>query len=385
VIRIRPVLATAFAGVVALGIARDFVHKDMIGVDFHTYLAAAIVGMTHGWSHIYDPSSVDAVQRSLDPRVWTQQFLSTPPVALLVAPLAALPYGAAYYAWAVLNLAALAGALAWSTRYRGAARWLAVAAAFVPWWVLHAVHVGQVAPLIAAAVLVAWRLLRDDHDVAAGLVLAALALKPNTALLVPVALLMTARYRALASWLGASAVLALVSIAIIGPSGVAAYASSLVSVPANALRGAAQLTVMTAFHLSPEAGMVARVAILAVVLAAMYRLRHEVGMTLAVAAAGSLLVITYLHGSDLCLFLAAGWIVWSERTQPAWRAVLACVWVLSTPFLENSAMSPTLNRWVVCELLVLGAFVVDAFGPSAVRSLHEVLTGWAASWRRAPA
>lgn len=85
------------------------------------------------------------------------------------------------------------------------------------------------------------------------------------------------------------------------------------------------------------------------------------------------------------MFLAAGWIAWNERAQPAWRAVLAAVWVLSTPFLENSPMSPTLNRWVVCELLVLAAFAVDAFGPAAIRSLHGLLTGWAASRRRAPA
>jgi len=383
--RFRPVLATVFAGALALAIAANLVHKELVGIDFHTYLAAAIVGMSQGWSHIYDAGPVDAAQRALDPHVWTQPFLSTPAVALLVTPLAAVPYSAAYLAWAAVSVAALAGALAWSTNYRGAARWLAVAAAFVPWWVIHAVSLGQVAPVIAAAVLVAWRLLREDHDIAAGLVLGALALKPNTALLVPVALLVTARFRALAAWLGATAVIALVSVALIGSAGVMAYANALTHVPAGALRGASQLTLMTAFSLSPVAGIVARVAILGVVLATMYRLRREAGMALAVGAAGSLLIIGYLHASDLCLFLAAGWIAWHERPQPAWRAVLAGVWVLATPFLENSAMSPALNRWVVCELLVVAAFAVDAFGPATLRSLHGLLTGWAASWRRAPA
>ena len=220
---------------------------------------------------------------------------------------------------------------------------------------------------------------------AATLVLGALALKPNTALLVPVALLFTARHRALAAWFGATAVIALASLALIGPTGLMAYAYDLTHVPAGALRGASQLTVMTAFSLSAEAGIAARVAILAVVLATMYRLRRDVGMALAVSAAGSLLIIGYLHASDLCLWLAAGWIVWHQRPQPAWRAVLAGLWVLAIPFLEDSAMSPALNRWVVCELLVLAAFAVDAFAPTTVRSLHGLLTGWAASWRRAPA
>ena len=115
------------------------------------------------------------------------------------------------------------------------------------------------------------------------------------------------------------------------------------------------------------------------------RLRRDVGMALAVSAAGSLLIIGYLHASDLCLWLAAGWIVWHQRPQPAWRAVLAGLWVIAIPFLEDSAMAPALNRWVMCELLVLAAFAVDAFAPATVRSLHGLLTGLAASWRRAPA
>src|SRR5256885_7470312 len=164
---IRRVLAALFAISVAIGIVRDFLQREPTGIDFHTYLAAAIVGLRQGWGHIYDESTVAAVQRQLDPHVWSQPFLSTPPVALLVTPLASVPYGVAYYAWGALTLAALAAALAWSTDYRGLGRWLAAAAAVVPWWVIHAVQLGQVAPLIAAAVLLACRLLPEDPEVAA--------------------------------------------------------------------------------------------------------------------------------------------------------------------------------------------------------------------------
>lgn len=378
-------LATVFAGLVALGIARDFVQRDMIGVDFHTYLAAAVVGLRRGWGHIYEESPVATVQHQLDPHVWAQPFLSTPPMAMLVVPFAALPYPVAYYAWGAITLAAFAAALAWSTRYRGPARWLATAAAFVPWWVIHAIHVGQVAPLIAAAVLVAWRLLRDDRDFAAGLVLTFLVLKPNTALLVPVALLFTRRFRALGVWAGASGFIALLSVFMLGPRGVIGYMNDLTHVSALALTGASQLTAGTAFGLSNAAALAVRVAILGISLGAIYRYRHQIGMAIAAAASGSLLIITYLHGSDLCLFLAAGWIVWNERPQPEWRAVLAGIWVLSTPLLDGSAMAPPLNRWVVCELLVMVAFAIDAFGPVAAERYRRVLTGWAASRGRAPA
>src|SRR5581483_3648885 len=41
----RPVLATAFAGAVAIGLVKDLLRTETAGVDFHTYLAAAIVGL----------------------------------------------------------------------------------------------------------------------------------------------------------------------------------------------------------------------------------------------------------------------------------------------------------------------------------------------------
>jgi len=381
----RPVLATAFAGAVAIGLVKDLLRTETAGVDFHTYLAAAIVGLHDGWANIYDQALVAAAQRALDAHQWAQPFLSTPPVAVLVAPLAAIRYPDAYLVWAALTMAAFAAALAWSSPYRGPARWLAAGAALVPWWVVHAVHVGQVAPLIAASVVVAWRLLRDERDIAAGAVLGVVLLKPNTAFLVPVALLFIARWRALAAWLAVAAVVAIASFALIGPGGAAAYVQQVTHVPADVLRGAVLLTIAGAFPMSPFLALVLRVAIVAVAAAAMYRYRREPGMAIAVAGIASLLTATYLHGSDLCMFTAVGWIAWHERAEPAWRALIAGIWVLSTPFLDGSALAPALNRWVVCELVVFIAFALDALVRPAFSRRRQALTGWAASGSRAPA
>jgi len=41
--------------------------------------------------------------------------------------------------------------------------------------------------------VVAWRLMRDDKEIAAGVLLSVIFLKPNTAILVPVALLAAGR------------------------------------------------------------------------------------------------------------------------------------------------------------------------------------------------
>src|SRR5260370_17528883 len=70
--------------------------REPIGIDFHTYEAAARVGLEQGWSHIYDQSRVGAEQAILVPGQTVQPFLSPPPVAWLAAVLAPLPYWLSY-------------------------------------------------------------------------------------------------------------------------------------------------------------------------------------------------------------------------------------------------------------------------------------------------
>ena len=106
----------------------------------------------------------------------------------MTAPLARIPYDIAYVVWAVLLFAAFAAALIWAGVSRGWGRWIAVVGALAPWWVMHAVNVGQVVPLVAAGTVIAWRLTRERRDLLAGIALAAILLKPNTAILVPFAL-----------------------------------------------------------------------------------------------------------------------------------------------------------------------------------------------------
>jgi hypothetical protein len=387
VIPARRWLIGLFAATLLIAITLDVVNRpEPLGVDFHTYAAAALVGIQQGWSDIYDQGLVTMAQKYLVPSLWTQPYLSPPTVALLVAPLAPLPYDLAFYLWATATLIALIAALFWSTYYRGWARILAVGAAVAPWWVFHSVHVGQVAPLVAASVLVAWRLLREDRDVAAGLVLSLILLKPNTAILAPLALLAARRFRALGAWLGASAAVGVVSLLLLGPHGTAAYIWSLGNVPGPESRGASQLTLSGTFGATGAVVVVLRVIIVAATLAIAYRFRRTPGISLAAGALGSLLISPYLHGSDLCMFLAAGWIVWHERTDPMWRAILAGIWVLATPFVIMSHIGPPLNRWLVVELVLMVGLAVHAwFGERTLLSRRLGLTGTADFGRRARA
>ena len=352
--RLIPWLALA---AIVIAIVLNFLDRqEPPGIDFHTYKAAAVVGLEQGWSNIYNQALVAFAQIKLDSRQVAQPFLSPPTVAWVVAPLVALPYLASYYVWAVLTLAAFAGAIAWAVPSRGIDRWILVGAAVAPWWVLEAVRVGQVVPLVAAGVAVSWRLLREDRNVAAGLVLSLLLLKPNTAFVVPFALLAAGRVRAFAALSTVGAVLAVVALLTVGGDGAFAYWSQLTgSLPT----GADALTLERALGFRGPVFTALRIAIVVAVLVAAFRLRRSPGLVLVAGILGSLIAVPYLHASDLCLLVVAALIVWEERPVLAWRLPLAAGWLLTSPYLIHIRLGPPLERWPLAELAFLaGLFVI---------------------------
>jgi hypothetical protein len=374
VIKSRRIWSGLGLGVVTVALAIDIAHRpERMGIDFHTYLAAATVGLQQGWSHIYDQALVAAAQKQLDPHDWSQPFLSPPTVAWLVVPLTLFSYWVAYSVWAVFTFIVLAGALVWSGVSTGISRWIVVVAALAPWWVIHAVNLGQVVPLVAAGVVVGWRLLRDDRDVAAGIALSLIFLKPNTAILVPFALLVAGRYRAFGSWLAVGGAVALIAVLLLGVHGTSAYVNEL---RAPLPSGADALTLHGAMELSGVVALAVRLLIVGAVLATAFKLRGSSGMVFPLAIVGSLLTSPYLHASDLCLLAAAAWIVWEERPDTAWRVALPAAWVLASPFLWLTTHSPGLNRWPWIELIFLAALGLMAWRP---------LTGPADLRTRAPA
>jgi glycosyl transferase family 87 len=360
--------------VVVMALALDLLHHPQhVGIDFHTYLAAATVGLQQGWSHVYDQGLVAAAQKHLVPGQYTQPFLSPPTVAWLAAPLTPFPYWTAFGIWAVFSFLAFAAALAWSGVSTGAVRWIAVVGALAPWWVLHAVNLGQVVPFVAAGVVVAWRLMREDKEIAAGVLLSVIFLKPNTAILVPAALLVAGRYRVFAAWLAAGAMLAVIALLVLGPDGLSGYVNQLRSPLPG---GADALTLKGAIGATGVVAAVLRVIIVGFVLATAFRLRASPGLVVPIGIVGSLIVSPYLHASDLCLLAAAAWIVWEERTNVAWRIGLALGWLVASPFLFLPSAGPGLNRWPLIESALLLALMVVAWRP---------LTGPADLRTRAPA
>jgi hypothetical protein len=367
--------------IVLLALALDFWNPtEPIGIDFHTYEAASLVGLHDGWSHIYDQDLVAAEQKNLVPDQATQPFLSPPPVAWLAAGLGFLPYWPAYYVWAALSFIALALAMLWSSRERGLLRWVTAAAALAPWWVLHAVHLGQVVPLVAAGVVVAWRLMRERHNALGDGALALLLLKPNTVILVPWALLVAGRYRMFLTLSAIGALVVVIAFVTMGSSGIGAYYGQ---VTGPLPPGANFLTLEGAFGVSGAIAAALRVLIIALSTWAAFRLRRWPGQAIAAGVLGSLLVAPYLHGSDLCLLGVAAWLVWEERTTVAWRVPLALGWLIASPFVAATAIALNLNRWPLVEVMLLTALVFEAWRRGRERG--AVLTAGAELGTRAPA
>lgn len=359
VMKAETALLAAGLAFVALAVVLDLaIRHDPISVDFHTYLAAARVGVTDGWSHIYDRGLVAAAQHELAPRFVPQPFLSPPTVALLAAPLTVLPYDAAYVVWAVITLAAFAAALAVSGRGTGLSRWIAVGGALSPWWVMHAINVGQVVPLVAAGCVLAWRFAHDRRDVLAGVALVVVLLKPNTAFLVPVAVLFAWRVRAFVAWVGALIAVLIALLLTVGVDGLGQYVTQL----GGPLPGGAdEITLHGAFGLAGMGALAARAVIAGVVLVSATRVRATPGLAVPLGIVGSLVISPYLHASDLCLLAAAGWMVWQERQSVPWGVFLAVGWLLASPFLYLTTGGPALKQWPLLEIAVLIGLVATAW------------------------
>jgi len=292
--------------------------SDNFHNDFTFYYAAALLGLQHGWPHLYDlklqQAELDAIQSHITV-AQLARYVSPPPLAWLVVPFTVLPYRAAYWLWSAVLVAALALAWYWAAPGRGRVRLilLVAAAGWLP--VLYGLQLGQPALLVAAAVAACAALARRNRDVAAGAVLALIVVKPQLALLVAPALLFAGRRRAFAA---AAIVLALAGAAsalALGPDGVSAYLARLSfaqTVPEN------QAQTLAAWIHDLAVTRVVQAAIALATLALVYRLRRRgTDVAIAIALVGGLAASPYTHYDDLTMLGLGGWLLLREP-RPGW-------------------------------------------------------------------
>ena len=296
--------------------------SDHFHNDFTFYLAAARIGLGHGWPSIYDLSIQQAELDAMGSRIHIAElarYISPPPVAWIAVPFTSLPYDLGYWVWSALLVGALVWA--WYLGAPGAGRerivHLAAALGWLP--VIYGLQLGQPGLFVVLGVAGTYALLRSGHQLQAGLALGVLALKPQLGFLVPIALLVSGRYRALGGTAIALGVLAVASALNVGTDGIAAYQ--------DRLSFAAGVPVNRELTLAPFIGdltvtRIIQVAIAVWALALVYRFRKRPAEWILVPAiVGGLLASPYLHLDDLVMLGLAAWLYLRTERKPPWAWV----------------------------------------------------------------
>jgi len=337
-----------------------FVTEYAVRNDFRLAYAAALVGLRDGYGRLYDLSAQREAILSLGPKFNPQPFISPPPLAWLVTPLTVLPFTAALVVWSLLLIAALL----WTWHLLAPGDGLSKAAHLLLWIgvfpVAFGVMVGQPGALAAAAVATAWWLIRSERSVLAGLALSLVILKPQLALLVPVALLVAGYRKTFVSWLVASVVIGVVAVALLGADGVARYRDVL------AQTQTAAWDITRRYSISGPLGLgwslrAAELAVLAVTVVAAWRQRNSPELVIAAGIVGSLLFTPYLGFQDFLMLFVAGWLVIRARPSAMQVGVLVAGYALLELALVVLAI-PIL----VAEVLLLGSLLWP-FRTSGVR------------------
>jgi alpha-1,2-mannosyltransferase len=346
-------------------------------LDFSYYYAAARIGLEHGWSHIYDLGLQQQAFSQLHPAAdvfdWRRYFVSPPPVAWVVAPLIWLPLVPAFWIFAGLSAVAFVatGWLVAPGHGIGKVALFLTAASVYP--VLIAIQTGQVTPLIAAATVLGWWLAMRGRDVLAGLVLVLLVLKPQVAILVPVALLIAGRRRLFVAWVAGAAVITLASLASLGGQGLEQLRAGLSLEQGQAANLAWTLAgLIGAGPVTVALGLIA--GGIALVMAYGHR-RRALEIVMVAGILGTLLAAPYHNPSDFAILAPAAWL-YLRTNVPIWHWAWLVVGLLAT-YLAAGFGPSLLLIFILGWLGLLGAGALtkqtERVAPAAVRAEPAIM------------
>jgi hypothetical protein len=311
-------------------------------LDFGSQYGAAYVAVHHGWSHLYDLPLLHEfeIANHLD---GLAPFQHPPPVAWLALPFLLLPLRWAALVWQALLLVALVAAALLVVPARRWDRTLALLtiAGFQP--VLFALGYGTMSPLVFLLLVGTLRALEGERPVIAGVLLGLTAVKPQLTLLVVPVLLAAGYWKTALTGAGVMAGLALVSAAVIGPSGTRDYLSFLVS--PDALNHQMPWTVKALVGAGAPSFVATAVVVIAAAAVAI-RLRPRPDVALSLGILSSLFVAQHINVGDFVLWLLPIWLAF-RAGQPAWlRAVAVITWIAG---------------WFVVGIPIVGAVMDVAF------------------------
>ena len=285
--------------------------------DFRLHLVAARVGMQYGWSHIYDLDLMKAASAglgSVGSLVDTNHvFMSPPPAAWMVAPIAGLPLPAAYLLWTLISVAAFMAA--WWLVVPGSRlfRVTVLLISLALWPVHYQFWLGQWVVATLALLALSWWLLERDRWLLAGVVLAlSMLFKPQDVLLVPLALLVSGRWKPVAVAAVTGGAFAAWSLASLGQSGVQSWLSIAGQIHADPFQAP-----MTYLSLLGRGALTTGVEVLLGIaaLGLAWHRRDRLDLVIALGIVGSTASATYLHEDDIAILVLAAWLV--LRSQPS--------------------------------------------------------------------
>jgi hypothetical protein len=308
------------------GLVRRIAHfvEQPYDSDFRLNYVAAKIGLTYGWSHIYDLDLEQRVMAEVTPYangINTMHNYVTPPLlAWIHVPFTLLSVPAGYVAWVIFTTALLVGAWALVCPGTGLGRVTLLLIALALWPMYYAFTIGQTVMVTIACLAACWWFLERARFAAAGTVLAvALFIKPQLILLLPLALLVSGRWRPVLYFAAASAALAALSLVTLGPHGIATYESSVSYTSTNPLHG---ILTFAWFGRGVVATSIEVTLGLVAVALAWYR-RDRMDIVFALGIAGSTASAFYLHEYDVPVFLLPAWILLRSRLSVPQRAWLA--------------------------------------------------------------
>lgn len=325
--------------------------------DLHGMLVAAQAAAVHGWAWVFDPSNLQPLTSAAG--VGNFVMLNPPLLALVLTPLAHVPWPTVAYLWLAVNALLFAGGALLVSDGRPPSRRLALLAAvfgFFPTYV--ALRQGNDTAIAFFGVALAYRLERDGRSAWAGAALVLAAFKPQMMFMLPVALLAGGRWRLL-GWFAVSGVAAAaLCAAVLGVGAVQQWVLTIALGRAHVNLIWAELNT-AAYYLPHGALPVLLVGVAAAAAFVAWRARRwapGVDVIFAVGILASLLAAPYADAQEFSALLLAGWLLWRAWPRPALGLALALLYAgLTLSFLNLPSPVPWVEGAALLALVALAA------------------------------
>jgi hypothetical protein len=324
--------------------------------DFLNLYTGASLALDGNFAHLHSPAVQLARERQFVPNLPTLvPFVRPPFYALLLAPLALLPFGIAFWIWLTVQCALLFGCWAWAL-----SRWGPDALIFGALYLPTALGIasGQDCVVMLVILIATYALSEKGSHFASGAALGLGLIKFHMFLLWPLALLVQRRWRMMLGACAAVAVECLVSLWLSGWNGIAEYFQLLRNKDIERLSPSPELMINVhglAINLGMDnlavRGLLVGVVILLVAAASR---RAPLWQWIAAASAGSLLVPPHVYGYDASLLLLSIWLAIFMSTAK-WTRLAATLVCTPIPFLLNLAGTP----WAAATPIALLLFLVS--------------------------